>query len=147
MAYEMQYDLNPGMRHELTLDKRSRKLTRELVAGGLGGLIATAPMTLAMKLLQRRLPWRERHALPPRKITAQLLRRMGMRASPEQPRVKTATLGSHYAYGAAAGSLYGPLAARLALLPVVSGALYGRSSGWPATPGCCRCSGSTRRPS
>jgi putative membrane protein len=125
MAYEMQYDLSPGMRHEVTLHKSTHELARELVAGGLGGLIATAPMTLAMKLLQRRLPWRERHSLPPRKITAELLRRVGMRASPEQPRVKTAALGSHYAYGAAAGSLYGPLAARLPLPPVVSGVLYG----------------------
>jgi uncharacterized membrane protein YagU involved in acid resistance len=100
--------------------------TRRLLQGGLAGLAATAPMTLAMLAMHRRLPRHERHSLPPRKITIRAARRVGLREHLGAGwQRQTATLTAHFAYGAAAGSLYGPLAKAMHLPPVAGGVAFG----------------------
>src|SRR5436190_911638 len=58
-----------------------------ILAGALAGLAATVPMTLAMELMYRQLPPRQRYPLPPRLITQRLARRA--RRRPPRPRHPT----------------------------------------------------------
>ena len=86
-------------------------MIRESLLGALAGLAATAPMTAAMKLAHRRLPWYERYALPPRQITMQVAKAAGMRRHLDEDGKKGLTLLSHYGYGATMGSLFGAMSA------------------------------------
>src|SRR5512132_2035096 len=93
-------------------------MVRRLLLGALAGLVGTAAMTAAMRILHRRLAESERYALPPREIVQRIV--PDERGSEEH--LRTGTLASHFAYGAASGSL-------LALVQpspgAVTGALYG----------------------
>lgn len=53
-------------------------IVRPLLAGAIGGLIATAPMTVFMLAAHRFLPWFEQYPLPPREITEELAERVGI---------------------------------------------------------------------
>jgi len=83
-------------------------------------------MTLAMLAWHRRLPVAQRYSLPPRIITDRVAARAPhpWRAIPEPG--PTRALAAHFAFGAAAGALYGsvemPLRRRY---PVGSGIAYG----------------------
>ena len=66
-----------------------------LTSGALAGLVATAPMTVAMRALWEKLPENERYPAPPREIVD---RTTGGGAA-------TALL-SHFAYGALCGVLF-----------------------------------------
>lgn len=96
-----------------------------LIAGALAGMAATAPMTLAMKMMHRRLPTHERYPLPPRLITEKATEEAGVAGHLNETELKRLTLVAHFSYGAAAGALYAPLAKRIGLPTVASGALYG----------------------
>jgi uncharacterized membrane protein YagU involved in acid resistance len=82
-----------------------------LLTGCLGGLAATVPMTLAMELMHRRLPRRERYPLPPRIITQRLTRRAGVEGELDETEHQALALASHFAYGATTGGVYGALSA------------------------------------
>jgi uncharacterized membrane protein YagU involved in acid resistance len=92
--------------------------------GTVAGLLATAPMTLAMEVLHRRLPPPERHPLPPRTITMRVAGRARQRHRLDRRQRRGATLVAHFAYGAAAGGVYAPLA-RLLRLPAAGGLGFG----------------------
>lgn len=79
-----------------------------LVLGALAGMAATLPMTIAMRRLHARLPAAQRYPLPPREITAKLPL-LGLTPP-------TATLLHHFAYGGAAGAIFGLLPPRHARL-------------------------------
>ena len=49
-----------------------------VLLGALAGLAATAPMTLAMKLMHEQLPREERYPLPPRQVTEGLAETAGV---------------------------------------------------------------------
>jgi uncharacterized membrane protein YagU involved in acid resistance len=93
--------------------------------GGLSGLLATVPMTAAMKLMHRRLPWHEREDLPPRQITVRIARRLGLARHLNEPQRKAATYASHFGYGTMVGSLYGLLCRQGVSANVSTGMLYG----------------------
>ncbi|MBX6311310.1 MAG: DUF1440 domain-containing protein [Isosphaeraceae bacterium] len=97
----------------------------ELVIGAMAGCAATAPMTWAMEVMHRNLPHHERHPLPPWEI----VERVAEKAVGQEPVGETEhfwlTLVAHFAYGAAAGSVFGPVAQRLALPRVLGGTAYG----------------------
>jgi hypothetical protein len=57
--------------------------------GALSGCVATVPMTAAMLAWHRRLPLPERYPLPPRQITMNVARRLGIKGQ-LGPRQKTA---------------------------------------------------------
>lgn len=79
------------------------KLGTRLLLGGIAGFAGTLAMTSAMGRLHRRLPEKEQYPLPPREIvesaTAKTMGRPGDDAA------RDLTMASHFAYGAAAGSL------------------------------------------
>src|SRR4051812_18277015 len=79
------------------------------LAGCLGGLAATVPMTIAMELMHGRLPRRERYPLPPRIITQRLTRRAGVEHELDEDGHQALALASHFAYGATTGGVYGAL--------------------------------------
>lgn len=80
-----------------------------ILLGALAGLAATAPMTLAMKLMHEQLPRGERYPLPPRQVTEGLAEKAGVNEHLDEQGRETATWASHFAYGAACGALYGVL--------------------------------------
>ncbi|WP_394836121.1 hypothetical protein LVJ94_04345 [Pendulispora rubella] len=83
-----------------------QRMADDTLQGSIAGLIATVPMTLAMKLLHRRLPLHEQHPLPPRRITMRVLAMLGW-SPPRVPFARKAlTLVAHFSYGAAAGTVY-----------------------------------------
>lgn len=96
--------------------------TLPIVAGLLGGLTATGPMTIVMEWLHRRLPTDQKYPLPPREITDDIVRKAGADEAVDGDKRASLTLLNHFAYGAAAGVLY-------ALSPGRRGRLCGAPSG------------------
>jgi putative membrane protein len=100
------------------------EVVRSLI-GGIAGVVATGPMTVAMILLHRLLPGHERYPLPPRQIAMKAARELGvLEAMPPASRY-AATLITHFGYGAGVGALYGALEENLPVPPAAKGILYG----------------------
>jgi hypothetical protein len=97
-------------------------LTKSLIKGASAGARATLPMTAIIWALHRLNMLGEP---PPRRITHRLLRATGIR--PRRPLLSGGWLLNHFGFGAAAGALFTPLAARVRSRParVAVGALYG----------------------
>jgi uncharacterized membrane protein YagU involved in acid resistance len=95
-----------------------------LLRGGIAGFIATAPMTIAMELIFRLLPRHEQYDLPPgENVTTIFKQKLGWyEMNRTQYRVITAI--GHFSYGALAGTVYGAIAHRLRLPPLLKGMLY-----------------------
>jgi uncharacterized membrane protein YagU involved in acid resistance len=96
-----------------------------MTTGLIAGLTATAPMTVAMELMHRRLPRHEQYPLPPRQITMKLADEVGLAEHLDEPQRRDATLLGHFAYGALTGALYGPIAKRVPGNPLLKGAAFG----------------------
>lgn len=97
-----------------------------LLAGALAGFVATIPMTAAMVAMHRRLPRRERYPLPPREITDVLMdEAVGPDDRPREEGMRALTLAAHFGYGAAAGSLFGPIAPVTPVRAAAAGVAYG----------------------
>jgi uncharacterized membrane protein YagU involved in acid resistance len=96
-----------------------------IVAGAVGGLIATGPMSVAMALLYRRLPWWQPWSLPPREITANMLKSIGVHEHMSREAETVATTVGHFAYGTFAGAVYGALPGAIRRHALTSGVLYG----------------------
>lgn len=90
-----------------------------VIHGAIAGFCATMAMTVAMRVLYRRLAPKDQYPLPPREITQDLLHPGDRQAAP-------LTLLAHFGFGGLAGALYG-------LLPrKVPGLLFGPSV-WAAS--------------
>jgi len=76
------------------------------LAGAIGGLLATIPMTLAMEALYRRLQREERYPLLPREIIQNLLQKVEADGLLDEEQHVELSLVSHFCYGAFAGALY-----------------------------------------
>jgi uncharacterized membrane protein YagU involved in acid resistance len=98
-----------------------REGLNRVVVGAVAGLLATAAMTTAMRLLHRRLPAPERYPLPPREIVERVIPDACGRGPSETVR-RDATLLVHFGYGAATGALYAAAGGSRSLL---AGAAYG----------------------
>ncbi|HEX8351761.1 MAG TPA: DUF6789 family protein [Pyrinomonadaceae bacterium] len=97
-----------------------------ILLGALAGLAATAPMTLAMKLMHEQLPREERYPLPPRQVTEGVAEKAGVNEHLDEEGREAATWASHFAYGTACGALYGALAGRrVDAHPVLTGVGFG----------------------
>ncbi len=97
-----------------------------IILGALAGLAATAPMTLAMKLMHEQLPPEEKYPLPPRQVAEGLAEAAGVNEYLDEEEREAATWASHFAYGGACGALYGALSGRaLGRHAALSGAGFG----------------------
>lgn len=96
-----------------------------VLAGAIAGLVSTAAMTAAMEAMFRALPDRERYPLPPREITEDVTERTGTATALDERQHRELALASHFAYGAAAGAVYAPLARAASLPPALGGIGYG----------------------
>ena len=97
-----------------------------ILLGGLAGLAATGPMTLAMKLLHEQLPREEQYPLPPRQVAEGLAEKAGVNEQLDEEEREAATWVSHFAYGAACGALYGAVSGeKLDEHPVLAGVGFG----------------------
>jgi hypothetical protein len=90
----------------------SRPIAGDFVKGAISGLIATAPMTIAMLAGHRQLPRRERYPLPPREIITSILTKLHLRPHVGPRARKFATYAAHFGYGSAMGALYSVAARR-----------------------------------
>ena len=93
--------------------------------GALAGGVATAPMTIAMEVLRRRLPEHHQYPLPPREITEHTTDTVGVRHRLDEEQHTRASLAAHFGFGAAAGALYGMVTVPLRPHPVLGGVLFG----------------------
>jgi uncharacterized membrane protein YagU involved in acid resistance len=83
-------------------------------------------MSLAMKVVQKVLPWWEQDELPPSTITARLMKRVGLGNLVDEPEEKLAvTTLTHFGFGAAAGVPFPQVASSLPVSPVAAGMMYG----------------------
>jgi len=95
------------------------------IAGGIAGLVATVPMSIAMLALRKWLPHYQRYELPPRQITKRTTKKLGFGKHLEKEHHSALSVVAHFGYGTATGTLYAPVARRLPLPPVASGIAYG----------------------
>ena len=96
------------------------------IQGSLAGLVATAPMSLAMRAGEKLIPLHNKGHLPPRQVTDGLLSKLGWLKFLRREHRETAALVAHYGFGAAAGALVGLTAARTSTVPKpVTGAAVG----------------------
>jgi hypothetical protein len=95
------------------------------IAGAVAGMIATAPMTMAMEGMHSQLPAPEQYPLPPAEIVEQVSGEPVGRAPMGRGEGAAASLALHFAIGAAGGAIYGPLASRLHPDPIVGGVTFG----------------------
>lgn len=96
-----------------------------LIAGAMGGFLATVPMTATMARLFQALPEHEQYPLPPREITEDVIERLSPASGPlsDKPLIGL-SLAAHFAYGAATGALL-PLIIGRTRHPLVAGGGYG----------------------
>lgn len=93
--------------------------------GTLAGTVATAPMTLFMEAMHRKLPMRQRYALPPRQIVESLAHKAGVRQHLSPRQRFWISMAAHFGYGGAAGMLFAPVATQLKTPTAASGVVFG----------------------
>jgi uncharacterized membrane protein YagU involved in acid resistance len=108
-----------------TLASQSGDLPSALLAGAAAGFVATAPMTAAMEVMHRRLPWWERYSLPPSQIITRIKAQFGLRRHRNRSEHLMVTLLAHFGYGAAAGAVYAPIADTVPLPGALKGVTFG----------------------
>ncbi len=98
---------------------------RDVLAGMVGGLAATVPMTAAMELMHQALPASEARPLPPRRIERRLTGAGGARRGLGEAEHVALTTLLHFGFGGAAGAVYGAASPHLPGPPIVKGAGFG----------------------
>ena len=97
----------------------------KLLVGMISGFAATAPMSAVMIVMHRMLPWMQRYPLPPRKVTMNVARALGIKQGMSEPQREAATVAAHFGYGAGMGGIYATFADRLPASPISSGVVWG----------------------
>lgn len=98
---------------------------RDGCAGAAAGFVATAPMTVVMEGVRRLLPRHQQDPLPPRQITTRAAHAAGVGHALTEGEKEGATAATHFAFGAAAGAVYGLAARHLPLGPAAGGVGFG----------------------
>lgn len=96
-----------------------------LALGFICGIVATGPMSVAMVLLHRRLPARERYPLPPREITTKAVEQVAGPSELAPTTYSALTWLAHFGFGGATGALYAATQQRLPGGAGVRGPLFG----------------------
>ena len=97
----------------------------DLARGATAGFAATGPMTVFMEAMHRLLPRHEKYPLPPRQITEQAAREVGVHHDLNEPEQRGLTLAAHFGFGATMGAGYGLIEPHLPLPPLAKGIGYG----------------------
>ncbi len=97
----------------------------KLTHGALAGLVATVPMTIAMKEMFNHLPERDQFPLPPRHITLNIADKLNIREKLGEQERNIAVAVSHFGYGSAMGALYALVEKKLPGPPLVKGITFG----------------------
>jgi hypothetical protein len=103
----------------------TRSIPARAIDGAVSGLVATIPMTVAMILIQRLLPWTDRLTLEPRRISDDMLDRSGVEPHLPEQAQKQVSLVAHFGYGAATGVAYGIADDYLPVPRGLRGPIYG----------------------
>ena len=96
-----------------------------IARGFLSGFAATAPMTAVMLVMHRMLPWSERYALPPRKVTMNVADAAQVKHKMSAPQRDVATAAAHFGYGAGMGALYAAMEQKVPAPGVAKGIGWG----------------------
>jgi uncharacterized membrane protein YagU involved in acid resistance len=96
-----------------------------LLSGLYGGFIATGPMTLLMFERHDSFPDSERSPLPPATLSYETIEKTGVEPKLSPDAQSAVTMASHFAYGAAAGAVYGVALGKAPLPPLAKGIAYG----------------------
>lgn len=88
-------------------------------------MIATIPMSVSMLIGWMLLPRREKYHLPPRLITEEISERVGIEDQLSEKQLTSASVLSHFGYGALTGSTYALLEQRIPLQSSLKGGLAG----------------------
>lgn len=94
------------------------------LAGALGGLLATVPMTVSLARWHSKLPSEQQYPLPQREITENVVDRLPVQKPRSDRSMTVLSLAAHFAFGAAAGSLWGAVAQK-SQRPAAEGAAFG----------------------
>src|SRR5581483_8802454 len=81
--------------------------------------------TAAMLAMKQRLPVVQRYPLPPRRIVGRVAQWLGIRKDMNKQNLNALTGVAHFGYGAAAGSLYGPVGLALPVPGILSSVVWG----------------------
>jgi uncharacterized membrane protein YagU involved in acid resistance len=93
--------------HQLPMPSGAkRSATRKFLLGTIAGVIATAPMTAFMEGAFHAMSWRNRHSLPPRKVTRNITKSVGLWQRLSNHQRTALTLAAHFSYGGALGGAY-----------------------------------------
>lgn len=111
--------------------RRHHSFIAAATAGALAGLIATVPMTLAMRAMFRRLPRKEQYPLPPRQIVRSVTRPVGVYQRLDDDSRRYTARVAHLGFGTSAGLLYG-IAGRRLFPGILGGMVYGTAV-WTAS--------------
>jgi len=95
-----------------------------ILGGAVAGAVATGPMTLFMMAAQRFLPLHQRHALPPKAITMDLLDRVNLKHRMNRKQRRRATWVAHVAYGTGVGATYGSFSRFIPVPSPVKGVVF-----------------------
>ena len=117
--------MNTDLNHRTMAQESPGGIITTMRAGAVAGFAATVPMTMAMELMHRRLPWWERYPLPPSQIVSRLAKAVGLRKHMDRQEHVAVTMASHFSYGAVAGAGYALVARPLPLPAALKGILFG----------------------
>lgn len=98
---------------------------RRLFKGAMAGLVATIPMSISMLIGWSLLPRREKYPLPPRLLTEEITERAGIEGRMSETELTSASVLSHFGYGALAGSTYAFLERKIPLASSLKGSVAG----------------------
>ncbi len=91
------------------------------------GVLATIPMTIVMIELFKHLPRGEQYPLPPRVISMNIAKDIGIKKDMNEKEKTSFTFINHFLYGALAAALYFPIANKIKVNNQLSGIGYGLS--------------------
>ena len=80
-----------------------------VLRGAMAGFAATVPMTIAMEALRAAFPREQRRRMPPREIIDRTVEKTGTDHQANATDRVVMTTAAHFAFGTAAGALYGSL--------------------------------------
>jgi len=102
----------------------AQSTVKSIIPGAAAGFLATFPMTATMATVRSVLPPEEQHPIPPRRVVGSVSEKTGLDHHLDEDEKDTTIAVLHFAYGAAAGTLYSLLFGRRQK-PLLYGAGFG----------------------